>query len=322
MIEYKDKIINSRCKCDKNLLVKNCKLIMIMPCEHIMHYECFNKKLIYCPICDEEIEKYYSDKEIKNNSNKSEEDYQRFVDIVSVCYFENYSKVNKTLFYKNIVGFPEIIYKLSTYRGFEKGKEISELLLKLANVKLKIWGMNNITNNRKIIISNHSTYFDFVVMFYLFNCGFVSSSSIHNTIAGRQLVNLIPLVLVNRNKDKNTVDKIKEYVSNVGSVCLFPEGMITHPDTLSRFRTGAFYADHPVAPVVLKYNPIVYSDNPIEFLQKMSSSSMEITVYILPEELPPFNKEKIEEVRTKMAKVGNLALSRVSNRDLKEEDIQ
>ena len=42
-----------------------------------------------------------------------------------------------------------------------------------------------------------------------------------------------------------------------------------------------------------------------------------VDVHILDMEYPPFNDEKIKNIREKMAKVGNFKLSRVSNRDVK-----
>ena len=93
--------------------------------------------------------------------------------------------------------------------------------------------------------------------------------------------------------------------------------MIVHPETLARFRTGAFHVNEPILPVVINYKPYVSDSSISDFLQKLASQNIiNITVNILQPEHPPYGDEKIESIRRKMAKKGNMALSRVSNRDV------
>ena len=74
-------------------------------------------------------------------------------------------------------------------------------------------------------------------------------------------MDIVPLLIIKRGKNANTVKKMKNYVRKHGSICLFPEGIITHPDTIIQFRTGAFNIGEPILPVVIKYNPAIFDDD-------------------------------------------------------------
>ncbi len=92
---------------------------------------------------------------------------------------------------------------------------------------------------------------------------------------------------------------------------------MTHPDTIIRFRTGAFHIGFPVYPIVLKYNNIIADSSIGTFIFKLASGNKTIVdMEILDPFYPPFDDNKIELVRFAMAKAGNMAMSRVSNRDI------
>ena len=156
-------------------------------------------------------------------------------------------------------------------------------------------------------------------MFYVLKCGFLSSVEINLTQIGRQLTQIVPLVLIDRGIKSSTVDKMKEYVENEGSLCVFPEGMQTHPKTIINFRTGAFNVEHQVYAVVIEYDLPVADMVVKDFILKiMSEQNINIKVKILGPYLPPFNEKDIENIRIDMADAGHMFLSRVSNRDLEE----
>ena len=153
------------------------------------------------------------------------------------------------------------------------------------------------------------------------NTGFLSSSVIYDNIISKQLVDVVPLLIIDRGAGKsNTVEKMKKYVEKTGSICLFPEGMITHPDTIIKFRTGAFNVGYPVYPIVLKYKNVVADMFADSFIMKIISNQKEtIEMHILDPFYPPFDENKIELVRCAMAERGKMVLSRVSNRDIVED---
>lgn len=311
----KPKILNCRCVCGLGLGWTEDQIIMIEPCEHIFHKNCIQLKI--CPICESDIIKYHTEESVKPLIYKNSKYYQKYIDLMCVKNINNLSKKNLTKFTSNLPSILDLLSKVPYSRGFKAGYELCEMLFTIANVKLSIIGKKNIINKNMVIISNHTSIMDFMILFYVFKCGFLSSSSIKDTLIGKLVSEIIPLLLIDRGKNKNTVDKMKKYVNTQGSLCIFPEGVLVHPDTLAMFRTGAFYIEKPILPVIIKYKPFVSDSAVEEFLQKLVSQDLiEVTVNILPCEYPPFDKNKIEIIRKKMAKKGNLCLSRISNRDI------
>jgi 1-acyl-sn-glycerol-3-phosphate acyltransferase len=320
-----DKLINSVCKyCDIPLSWYTNKIICLLPCNHLVHKSCFIKTIKTnspnigkCPICDIQINNFMEEEDLKRKRKYT----QQYIDILSLTNFDNLTNYDKTIFQKNILSILELFISTPFMKGFDGGHQLCKHVLNLCNMELEVFGMENINplHKRRIYIANHTTHFDYFVMFYLFKCGFLSSSFILKSAIGRHITTLIPLVIFNRSKDKQTVKKIKQYVEKNGSIAIFPEGLITHPDTIIRFRTGAFYADQIITPVVMKFDPPIYDCSIGDFIIKLASGSISVKVYVLPEEHPPFTPERIEEVRDKMARAGNLAKSRVINRDIKDD---
>ncbi|AYV76492.1 MAG: lysophospholipid acyltransferase [Terrestrivirus sp.] len=355
------KIINSCCSCGKNLLLKKLPHILLEPCDHIMHKKCYLGKKI-CPICNNKIKSIKTLDEVKELSKNNSIYYQKYIDMVSISNFDDMFSVNKELMVPNMIDFLGILSSVPFLSGYDDGQKAAHELLCLMNAKVIVNGMDNIKKGKPVVyISTHTTYLDFVVLFYILRCGFLSSTFIKETWYGRMILNIIPLLLIKRAKkpkisssnksvDTNntdntnntnntndthsssssssstsslsTVEQMKRYVKKHGSICLFPEGMISHPDTIVRFRTGAFYVGYPVQPIVIKYEPVIY-DNDIDTMIKklLSSDNLTITLHILPQQLPPFDDKKIENIRELMGKTGNIALSRVSNKDINDKEV-
>jgi 1-acyl-sn-glycerol-3-phosphate acyltransferase len=312
-----DKIINSRCSCKKSLIFPKSNLLMLEPCEHLVHKKCL-KLNENCMICNEPIKAKKTLLDLKKEKEKNKQSYQKYVDMISMTNYDELSKVNKDLLMPNMIDFVGILSTIPMMNGYDDAQKGCHELFCLMNAKIIVNGMDNINLNKpKVYIANHTTYLDFVVIFYLLKCGFLSSSYIKETWIGRLILDIIPLMVIDRNESTNTVDKMKKYVKKYGSICLFPEGMFSHPDTIIKFRTGAFHIGYPIYPVVIKYDPVIIDTSVNTNIQKLvSSDNITITVNILPECQPPFD---IEDIRNKMAKVGNFALSRVSNRDVTEK---
>ena len=322
-----DKILNSQCICKKGLAWTKKKQAMIEPCEHIIHVECYydcqiNKSLLknVCPHCEINIKKIVTFDEIKKQSGNGQKHYQKLIDMVSVANFNSKSSINKSLLMTNMMNLIGFLSTVPFMAGFDDGQNCCGEILRMFNAKLIVNGLEQINDKiPRVYIVNHTSYIDFVVISYLLKCGFLASSYLKETFFGRQTAHVIPLLLIDRGKSDNTVEKMKKYVKKHGSICLFPEGMITHPNTITRFRTGAFNIGYPIYPIVLRYEPLIYDDNINIFAQKiLSNPKLTIFVDILPIQMPPFNSENIENIRNSMGKVGNMALSRVSNRDTKD----
>ena len=161
---------------------------------------------------------------------------------------------------------------------------------------------------------------DPIILFYILRCGFISSENINKTYIGKLLASKVNLLLFKRNIDTNVVEKIKEYLEQMKKIVIFPEGTLGNNQTLLQFRTGAFYVDAPVCPLVIKWENCIHEKDITTFILKIiTQEEINVDIYINDIFYPPFNPEKIEKVREYMSKVGNLKKSRVSNRSIKAE---
>lgn len=319
-----NKILNSKCYCNEGLSWIKSSVIMFLPCEHMIHKHCDKIKYFVnnCPLCDKEISKRISLRDFKNifDTEKNYDNYQRFVDILSVTNFDSDTKINYNGVTDNIVKLMSTLIRVPKYRGVNDGVRLCEEILSLNHTKINIHGEEKLKLvDKKIFISNHTSHLDFLVLFYILKSGFLASSILHDTIVGRMLSKIVKCLIIERGKKCNTVEKMRDYVEENGSICLFPEGLISHPSTLTHFRTGAFNIGFPVIPIVLKYSRPIYDNSIKNFILKIASKdTLEIDMYILDPEFPPFTDTDINNIRLKMAAAGDLMLSRVSNRDIKD----
>jgi 1-acyl-sn-glycerol-3-phosphate acyltransferase len=308
-----DIIINSKCICGQGLNWTNKGIVSLFPCGHLIHLECL--KNYKCFICNKKITDYQNEEFLSNK----EEYYQRYIDILSMKNMDNFGTNNNNNILKNFCNLLGVGLSLPFSRGYESGHDLCKNFFCTVNAEIIVKGQKNIKDINKVIIANHTNYFDFMVIYFIFKCGFLSSTVINESLVGQYLTKILPILIIKRGEKVNMVEQIKKYVQETGSICLFPEGLMSHPDTLINFRTGAFYTTHPVLPVIIKYESPICDNDIINFFKKsISCDKLKIYVHILPIEYPPFDNTKISEIRGKMAKIGNLALSRVSNRDIKD----
>ena len=311
-----NKILNYVCGC-KNNFFNNQKLIVIEPCSHIFHDFCINE--------------YISTTFIKNKSNNKS-------NILScpICQIEIKSLIKEKKIFKYAKYKQEQINKLLLASNQSEILNTLEYFLRLSNIKINI--IDNTKNNpityinntvkwvnkkdidtKIVIIPNHTHYVDSFILYYLFKSGFVTSDIINKTDIGKIVAAKSNLLIFKRGQDTNMVEKIKEYLEEHKNIVMYPEGAMGNINTLMRFRTGAFYTGAAVCPVIIKYNPFPWDDDFKKMVFKLITQN-EIIVDVQINDLifPPFNDEKIDKVRNYMAKLGNLELSRVSNKFIKE----
>lgn len=310
----KNKIINSVCYCKTSLQWKRCEVIMLNPCEHLIHKKCFESlEINHCPVCLTPLESITRLNDYKSNPDV----FQKCVDILSQTNTDDMMKVsyNNVLF--NIPELIDTIVKSITSKGVTEGHKIAKDFLLTANVKIKVSGLEKIKSGPKVFISNHICHLDFIVIFYLLKTGFVSSSTIKDNPLTLKISKIIPTYIVEIGKSSNSVEGMRKYVEKYGSLCLFPEGMFSHNSTLSKFRTGAFHIGYPIYPIVLKYKNYMADISTLDFILKSHSDKSEFVEFIVLDPFyPPFDDKKIELIRFAMAEAGNLLLSRTSNRDV------
>lgn len=305
------KIINSTCICKMRLNSIQCEIVMIEPCEHLIHIDCL-KKLKTCPFCESKIDSLTHVNDYINNPKLS----QKCVDILSMSSVDKLSKINYAEVLANFPCYLEIFSKISTVKTNKDVKSICESIFSMGNITIKVNGLSKLKNNdKKVFISNHLGYMDGLILHYILGCGFLASSGVVNDPLISKAFGIVPLLLVQRGKNQNTVEQMKKFVKKHGSLCIFPEGMFSYPNTMSRFRTGAFKIGEPIYPIVLKLNKFVLDTDPNKYILKVCSNLSEIVeINILDPIYPPFNDNSPEMVRRIMSEHG-LMLSRCLGND-------
>lgn len=322
---FNSNIINFYCTCKKRYF-SIYKASIVLPCSHMFHSCCINN-VKNCPVCNQKITQILSEDDIF--SNKKYLTYQN--DIMSVKII-NSGKINYFILPLRITKFIVYLNTLILSKTTTNLINGLDFLFKFLCIKINIidntsgnvfsvksnrfeWN-KDIINNPKIIISNHSSYLDIFIMYYIFKCGFVAGEFITSTEIGKLLANVCKLLIFKRGVDTNVVEKIKEYLQEQKQIVIFPEGIMKeNNDTLIKFRTGAFYTGADICPVVIKYKNYVYDEDFYTgILKLLSQDSIDVNVYIENIQHPPFTDKHIEKIRKKMAKTGNFKLARTSNK--------
>lgn len=340
-----EKVVNFTCYC-KKYFKSDEKILYILPCCHMIHEQCFNTYItqkgyskimsdkLSCPYCLNNIETILHENKIMSNRK-----YIQYKNNIKSVKLDTSASINYLSLPMSIIKMTTFMNKLLLVNTDEDLINTVEYLIKILNIKLNI--IDNTKNNpivinndntikwqkyvdnikKKVIISNHAHYLDCVIIYYLFRCGFISSEFITTTDIGRIIASKVKLLIFKRGVDTNMVDKIKEYLNEMksGKIAIFPEGALVNNETMIQFRTGAFYVGATICPIVIKYDKIIYDNDFSQMILKLiSQPEIKINVYINDLVDGPFDKEKIENVRNQMIKVGKFNNSQVSNKSIKE----
>lgn len=315
--DYQDKVINSVCACDMILSSTKEELVILDPCEHIFHKRCIRNHT-KCRICNENIEDIQTMQWLFNNKDKNKKYHQRYVDLLCMKNMDNEVKID----YNNLISrIPKILELRELINNLHSNDNISKIIdqiIKVANIKINIVNEENYIECNKIIITNHLSRIDFLPILFKYNSKFLAANSVNNYSFGEILLKYGHLLLINREENNNTVKRVNELVNEGKIITINPEGFISHPKVLTRFRTGAFHANVPIQPIAIEYDKTIRDTNlTLCIFKLLSQDSINITLHILPLEYPPFDNNKIERIRKEMARIGNMELSRVSGRDIK-----
>jgi lysophosphatidylcholine acyltransferase/lyso-PAF acetyltransferase len=195
--------------------------------------------------------------------------------------------------------------------------------LNTANVKLTINNKHLDKDIKKIYVVNHSSALDTIICIKALECGFMFSSMVKKLSFLDKFIETYPCLVINRGSTNNFVKQMKEFIDINKKLFIFPEGLITHNKTLAQFRTGAFVTGYPVQPVIIKYNIQMNTNSDIKkcLFDIFSHNEINATLTFLPiienkQNMKP--AEFANYTRLIMAKYGNLYLSRISNRFIKD----
>jgi hypothetical protein len=342
------KDVNYACICN-DYFTNALKVVILYPCSHILHITCHKRNSKTCPFCNEVITKVIQEDELYKSKYK-----QFFINLDSTRLDSSKSVIHYKRLPINMIKFTSFINKLLV--SIEECDMVNsvEYFLNLANIKINIidntvnnpivygsHGTNNdggggdgegrsdgeyITwknkidqNKKKILIVNHSHYLDSAILYYLFRTGFVASEFINKFDLGRLIATKCKILIFKRGVDTNMVNKIKEYLEEKQNIVIYPEGSMGGNNTLRKFRTGAFYTNAHICPIVIKYDPFVWDDDYKTFILKLiSQKEIVVNVYINDLHAPPFTTDQIANIRQEMIDTGDLQDSQVSNRSFKD----
>ncbi len=318
-------IINFYCTCKKRYF-SSLKASIVLPCSHMFHSCCIRNKKV-CKICNQKITQILDEDTIFGNKKYLQ--YQNDIESVKII---NSGKINYLILPFRISKVLALVNTILSLNNYDNLINALDFLFKFLCIKINIidntsgnvfsvkanrfkWNKKYL-NSSKIIISNHSSYLDIFILYYIFKCGFVAGEFINSTEIGRLLASVCKLLVFSRGVDTNVVEKIKEYLEEQKQIVIFPEGLMKeNNDTLIKFRTGAFYTGADICPVVIKYKNYIYDQDFYTGIFKLlSQDSIDVNLYIENIESPPFNNERIEKIRSQMARTGNFKLARTSNK--------
>jgi hypothetical protein len=319
-MKYMNKELNTTCYCEKRLWYDD--ICIIYPCEHMIHDSC-SKKLKRCPICFNYINKIYHEDDISNVITEIDTTkifYQQYIDMFCIKRFYSKGYPDYSLCMSRMSKIFNIISRILSMKSQNGLIRASEQLFNSSLINLTVKNKNKLYPYSKILIANHSSYLDGCIVYKAtdYNCKFLVSSTMKEEWLGDTISSVLPTLMIDRGTKTNTVQKMTNYLNNKNTNCLamFPEGFITHPKTIARFRTGAFRTPFPIQPIVIEYDPILHLDSMSEFIFYLTlQKKLNVTVTYLDPIFPPFN---VEHVRKLMGKVGGMCLSRVIGRDIKD----
>lgn len=139
----------------------------------------------------------------------------------------------------------------------------SKMILYVANVKVRIDGIENAQEQNYFIVSNHLSYIDILAMSYFFSSSYVTSMEMKETPVLGQITTLAGCVFVERRNKKNIqneIREIKEALAHGLNVVVFPEATSTNGEMVIPFKRSMFEATiegkSKILPLTLEYQKI------------------------------------------------------------------
>jgi len=131
-------------------------------------------------------------------------------------------------------------------------------ILDIIEVKTVISG--NIKNGNYLIISNHSSWLDIIILGSTFRTTFLSKVEVSKWPVIGKITTAVDMLFINRgekNAASEAVSGISKFLSNNRSVAIFPEGTSSGGKNLLNFKPRLFAScidtGHPVQCVIIKY---------------------------------------------------------------------
>jgi len=153
------------------------------------------------------------------------------------------------------------IYTLGIFSKYYTNKFLvfmNKLCIYISGINLHIEGRENLSNKKKIIISNHINIFDIHLIINIFNkiLPFIASNYLY-IYPLNKLFDYSDSVIINKHKNTGGIDKIKKHFNNKNELVIFPDACNIIPNNLniSSFKNGAFVHKLPIQPIIIRYVP-------------------------------------------------------------------
>ncbi len=137
----------------------------------------------------------------------------------------------------------------------------SKLLLKVAGVKVRIHGLENVLENQpQIFVANHKSWFDSFILsaFLLVPVTFVSKKEMFKVPVYNYIMKRLRFVCVDRERARGSITGIDETIKLFDSglsMVIYPEGTTRSTQQLGPFKRGAVLlsaiAQVPIVPIAL-----------------------------------------------------------------------
>ena len=138
----------------------------------------------------------------------------------------------------------------------------SNIVLWIVNAKVDA-ELKDKTYTHKLLVSNHLSYLDIMVMSSLVPSSFVTSVEMKNTPVLGQIVILAGCLFVerrNKSKIKNEIKDIEDALKSGLNVVVFPEATSTNGESVLNFKRSLFQASAntgaAVTPITINYTQI------------------------------------------------------------------
>jgi len=114
---------------------------------------------------------------------------------------------------------------------------IIDLFLYLTNIKLEV--NCKIKKFYQIVISNHISNLDSIILFYIFNnynkhYRFISDSKVKNIPIFGTIADYFDTIYINKRNPKKALEIIAKDIKKTDNICIFPEGALYYKPTIKR----------------------------------------------------------------------------------------
>jgi len=139
----------------------------------------------------------------------------------------------------------------------------SKIILKLYGFKVFKLGETN--NKSAIIIANHVSYWDILVISYLYRGSFVAKASVRYWPMLGWAAEVINTIFVDRNKGKKAINKLHRKSKKIlkkksNNIIIFPQGTTSTDINSKQFKGGAFAlaknTAYDIKPVAITYDEL------------------------------------------------------------------